>query len=507
MDKEQGKLGKRLEGFGQEPGEGVWNALEAKLAAGRRKRRAPLPWFLLFSAGLLLLGGGIWLALRPENTPNPLALQSPENRQAGQDKWKSKSGDQGQNIQSQPGSTDTKKQTEDSAVSHKKADGNGHPVKRETSENEGAISYSTAGESPKTGTTKQNMADKGIARIPIGRTVSQGMVSGKGTGQTRNRKGESEPGTAKANLEKEPNIRLISAGKEQQIIQAELPPAETAQKTELPEKRQEAAENIGAERMDAAVQNKMQAETDSSAKPSQETKQVQDNPLWHGRPDSLMAKASAGWRKELMLSFRVPVSGTLVINPSGSLPGLTSPENGKAYTRSMAEANFRTGKEILPWLAIGSQLGVFIQRDVFSFQKNSATENQFIVQGNQLIVSKNTDEKDGFAETMRLGTQAGLGLDLKGGRQLPEFRFWTGAYFSLIGQSRYSWAGIVSDSRSGFGFTGWYVQVSACKQFTVGGHRFWVEPQFLYLPDESFLYRDGHSRQVNYFGIGLGHRW
>jgi hypothetical protein len=506
MDKEQGKLGKRLEGFGQEPGEGVWNALEAKLAAGRRKRRAPLPWFLLFTAGLLLLGGGIWLALRPENTPNPLVLQSPETRLAGQEKWKSKSGEQGQNIQSQPGSTDTKKQTEDSAVSHKKADGNSHADNRKATENKEFIAYSTAGESPKAGKTKQNKADKGIARIRSSRTLPQGIFSVKGTRQTRNRKGQAEPGKAQAIPENEPNIRLISAGKEQQKNQAELSPAETAQKTELPEKRQEAAGDIGAERVDSAVQNKMQVEADSSTRLVREAKQLHGHSS-KDRPDSLMAKASAGWRKELMLSFRVPVSGTLVINPSGSLPGLTSPENGKAYARSMAEANFRIGKEILPWLAIGSQLGVFVQRDVFSFQKNSATENQFIVQGNQLIISKKTDEKDGFDETMRLGTQAGLGLDLKGGRQLPEFRFWTGAYFTVVGKSRYSWAGKVSDSRSGFGFTGWYVQVSACKQFTVGGHRFWVEPQFLYLPDESFRYREGHTRQVNYFGIGLGHRW
>lgn len=122
-------------------------------------------------------------------------------------------------------------------------------------------------------------------------------------------------------------------------------------------------------------------------------------------------------------------------------------------------------------------------------------------------MTKSVDHQPGFAESMRIGMQAGIGFDLMPGRGLPFLRIQGGSYFSITEQSRYSWAGSVSVERSGFDFHDLYFQLSACREFIIAGRKFWLEPQFLYLPGSAFRYREGISRQVNYAGIGLGYSW
>jgi hypothetical protein len=233
-------------------------------------------------------------------------------------------------------------------------------------------------------------------------------------------------------------------------------------------------------------------------KPTEETINV--------KGENLRDPEKGRWVKEISVSFRNPVAGTLFINQTEGEPRITEPANGKFLGRIMVGADFGIQKNLLRWLAVQGSSGLFFQRDYLGFSRNAARETRVLFQGNRMVFLKETENRSGYTQTLRLGGQAGLGLVFLPGNRLPEIRVRAGGLFSLAGENRYSWDGKVSDKRSGLAFSGLYIQVSAVRHFSFAGSDCWVEPQFLLLPDPSFRYNGGIARQVHYFGIGLGCR-
>jgi hypothetical protein len=225
------------------------------------------------------------------------------------------------------------------------------------------------------------------------------------------------------------------------------------------------------------------------------------------KPDSQMAKPSKVWRKAIVFSLRFPAMGTTFVNQASEQDRIARAKTSPVFERPMIDLAVRLERNLLSWLAFHGQFGMNYTRDFLAFDKNVNNQPQIFVQGNQLIY-KNTEESSrGFVQTHRIGNQIGMGFSILPGGQLPEIKMTGGAYFSIWENATFSWNGAERNKDQTLQFVSPFLMISASKSISISGHKFSVEPQFLWIPNSLFNYREGIKRQINYFGLGLGYRW
>ena len=509
MDKEQGNLGDRLSGFGKDPGEHVWNSLEEKLSAAKR-RRMPL-WYYVLPAGFLLFSAGVWMSLNKEPAPELLVSQqqtqpalkkeenSPLPMSFAEKQIQQSLPENSGTVVPQHGAPDKRLQ-EDPAPGQEFADAS----EQRQAISSGKVQVKKTGKGKKFRPLIMAAAEKPDLPSQAG-MESAAIFRKQASDKTEKNEEQAEDGESqqkRTDAKAQPASEL-STGREENPVDRRISgiaATEAEQKMTQPE-----SDNIPAKRDISSREPSPVVLSDSLKKPEPILASTIDSARLN--TDTLIPETQSKWQKGASFSYRAPVAGTLSINQGEASQRISDPENGRFYARSMMEITFRMRKELMPWLAVHGNTGLYFQQDYFRFRRNASRDILASVQGNQILLTKPVDYQPGFAESMRFGMQAGIGFDLIPGRGLPFLRIQGGSYFSITEQSRYSWAGSVSVERSGFDFHDLYFQLSACREFIIAGRKFWLEPQFLYLPASAFRYREGISRQVNYAGIGLGYSW
>ena len=547
MDKEKGKLNKRLQNFGFEPSPEIWGNLEAHLAK-KRKPRAPFWWFL--AAGLFLpMVAGIWFwnSRETKQEPNQTIVQNEKS------KTKVETNTPNVTVNTEKERTDIKenKQTLKQTSQHKTEGSDPQMSKRSKDD----LNKSIAQNETKTARKKNRLSSENtlaLAIAPSDKTVKKSEKSGgninppiykkKKNGSAYTFSEQRLPPTQRSNITG--NTRDKQKALAFQNSQNENSNGDNPEKLIMENSSAIRADNIALfpkENKTVGINQQNTSENQSIKAPviesvNSENNSVQaintvNNLAQNKKPDSaFVAKEDSvatntaavdssekedKFRKSSWFVFagvKASVYRTISINQNAGETRISIDEQASSfYTRLGYDAGIRYEKFFNTWIGIHGNLGISILQDEIHFTNSIQSDGYEITakNGELRYLPNSSSSREKLKSTLTSGF-CSIGLSIKPIRWLPVFRFNGGiqsSFFTSITKTISGISGTYQTEKWTLQNPVYSFQISVVQPVPLKKGELWIEPFFQYYNENVFEFRPGNYSVPAQTGLQVSYKW